>query len=143
MDGGESSLVLLEATTHVLHSFAMHSPAVTIITSGEVGSAASVEASIRIHSANGHDSELMSLTDADSPALETHEGQRLFLRKPLLLQNQGPPAAMTVRIDRSTPTPWRLQRMVLGSNSASPTACLLRGYGRAGTKNDRIAVNLL
>ena len=25
-----------------------------------------------------------------------------------------------------------------GSISASPTACLLRGYGRAGTQNDRL-----
>ena len=26
----------------------------------------------------------------------------------------------------------------VGSTSASPTACLLRGYGRAGTQNDRL-----
>ena len=26
----------------------------------------------------------------------------------------------------------------IGSISASPTACLLRGYGRAGTQNDRL-----
>ena len=36
------------------------------------------------------------------------------------------------------------QRPYTGSISASSTACLLRGYGRAGTQNDRLAeaVNL-
>ena len=28
-------------------------------------------------------------------------------------------------------------QLYIGSISASPTACLLRGYGRAGTRNDR------
>ena len=31
-------------------------------------------------------------------------------------------------------------RLYIGSISASPTACLLRGYGRAGTQNDRLSV---
>ena len=31
-----------------------------------------------------------------------------------------------------------LQPLYIGSISASPTACLLRGYGRAGTQNDRL-----
>ena len=36
------------------------------------------------------------------------------------------------------------RRLYIGSISASPTACLLRGYGRVGTQNDRLAeaVNL-
>ena len=29
-------------------------------------------------------------------------------------------------------------RLYIGSISASPTACLLRGYARAGTQNDRL-----
>ena len=29
-------------------------------------------------------------------------------------------------------------RLYIGYISASPTACVLRGYGRAGTQNDRL-----
>ena len=32
-----------------------------------------------------------------------------------------------------------LRGLYIGSISASPTACLFRGYGRAGTQNDRLS----
>ena len=32
-----------------------------------------------------------------------------------------------------------LYRLCIGSISASPTACPLHGYGRAGTQNDRLS----
>ena len=34
--------------------------------------------------------------------------------------------------------PRHRRRLYIGSTSASPTACLLRGYWRAGTQNDRL-----
>ena len=34
--------------------------------------------------------------------------------------------------------PGALYRLYIGSISASPTACPLRGYGRAGTRNDHL-----
>ena len=43
---------------------------------------------------------------------------------------------------RSAQKPVRsraLYRLYIGSISASPTACPLRGYGRAGTQNDRLS----
>ena len=40
--------------------------------------------------------------------------------------------------------PWRpWERLYIGSISAAPTACPLRGYGRAGTQNDRLGEGFL
>ena len=36
-----------------------------------------------------------------------------------------------------------VQRCYIGSTSASPTACLLRGYGRASTQNDRFSEEVI
>ena len=41
-------------------------------------------------------------------------------------------------VDRPTAT-WLHIGSISGSISASPTACPLRGYGRAGTQNDRLS----
>ena len=41
--------------------------------------------------------------------------------------NRSPTSAIALRV-----------MLYIGPISASPTACLLRGYGRAGTQNDRL-----
>ena len=40
-------------------------------------------------------------------------------------------------VDKASGLPYAAL-LYIGSISASPTACLLRGYGRAGTQNDRL-----